>query len=326
MTTCTESIKVKGMICRRCEDIVAEALLRTRGVVGADASYWKGRAEVSYDPDIVSLPELEKAIDAAGYSVGGGGVSGIVVDIICLVSAAALVLFIMWIKASALPTAEAGASLGYVFLLGLFTSTHCVAMCGGIMLTQTTDQELGKIKIKRTRRGILASLSYNGGRVFSYTAAGAVFGAAGAVITYTVKIKSMVFTIAGSLVALIGLRMLEIIPGFRGLSLSRPKTCTRRGQPGKRFYSKPLVIGVLTGLMPCAPMQAMWLYSMSAGTAVSGALSMLIFALGTFPLMFVFGSLNSLISGKYIKYVLKAGAVLMLSLGVSMLISGVRLI
>lgn len=73
MTTLTYVLKIQGMICRQCEDIVETALLHTRGVVKADASYWKGIVSVEYDPEIISEEGLKKALKLAGYPAGSGG-------------------------------------------------------------------------------------------------------------------------------------------------------------------------------------------------------------------------------------------------------------
>ena len=326
MTTTTDTLKVQGMICRQCEDVVSTTLLYTRGVVDAKASYWKSSVDVTYDPDIVTEPELESAIERSGYPVGGGGVSGVVMDLICAAAVAFLVFAIMALKGTAIPKAKAGMSLGYIFVLGLITSTHCLGMCGGILLSQTTDaSNLADAAAKRSKRGIWASLAYNGGRVASYTLVGAIFGALGAVISYTMTVKSMVFTIAGILVAMIGIQMWGIIPGVRRLSPDLPSFCKLPEKQKKHLYGKPLIIGLLTGIMPCGAMSAMWMYAMSTGSAGTGAVSMLLFSLGTVPLMFIFGAVNAFISQRYIKYMLKASAVMVLALGISMLISGVKM-
>ena len=55
----------------------------------------------------------------------------------------------------------------------------------------------------------------------------------------------------------------------------------------------PLLVGLLTGLMPCGALYAAWLCAMSSGSAVRGALLMLAFALGTVPLMLLFASLGA---------------------------------
>lgn len=324
--TATGVIKVQGMICRACEEAVTGSLIRCRGVVNAAASYWKGQVTVEYDPEIVSRAQMEKQIELTGYGVGDPGVSGIAVDVVCLGLAAFIVWFLLNNTLVRVPEASAGMSYGYIFLIGLLTGTHCMGMCGGILLSQTTDAScLVNAGGKRGKRGAIASLAYNGGRVASYTALGAVFGAVGGVITYSMQTKSIVFTIAGLLVAVIGVGMWGIIPGFRRLSPDLPGFCSLPGKAKKSLYGKPLIIGLLTGLMPCGGLYAMWMYAMSTGSALSGALTMLCFALGTVPLLFLFGAVNSFLPRKWMKYILKLSAVLVVALGVKMLIKGLMM-
>lgn len=316
-------IPVQGMICRSCEDIVCTALLHTRGVINAKASYWRGSARVEYDSELTDLASIEKMLELSGYPAGKKGASGIVVDLICLAAAAALVLGITALKGSYVPKAEAGMSLGYMFLLGLISSTHCIGMCGGILLSQTTGaygEDAGRKKALR------ASLAYNGGRVASYTVIGGIFGAVGAAISYTATVKSMVFTLAGAVVALIGLQMWGILPFLRRLAPETPSFCKLPDNTKRRFYGKPLIVGLLTGIMPCGATAAMWFYAAGTGSFLTGAASMLLFALGTVPLMLVFGAVGAFVPRKYMKYMLKGSAVMVLALGVSMLISGVKMI
>ena len=192
------------MICRQCEDIVTEKLLHTRGVIDAKASYWKNRVSVSYDPDIVSVPELESALSGLA-TLRKRRRGGVLVDIICLAAMAGCSSLQVPAGAGDGTQAEAGAALGFILSSG-FTSTHCVGMCGGIMLSQTTDTSIADASARK-RRSLGAALCYNGGRVVTSVVVGAVFGALGAVITYTMTFKSILFTMAGALVLLIGLSM-----------------------------------------------------------------------------------------------------------------------
>lgn len=285
MTTTVLELNVSGMICRACEDAIADALLHTRGVISAQAHYWRSRVTITYDPDIVTEGTLRQVLTNTGYPPSAHGMGGVVVDLICL----ALVGVLYWglpklLMLVKVPALAENASLGLVFLVGLLTSTHCIGMCGGILLAQTTDT---RGVTDRSKRGLIASAAYNGGRVVSYTAVGAVCGALGAVITYTPNIKSMVFTVAGALVLLIGLRM--------------------------------------AGVMPCGALSTMWLYAMSSGSAARGALVMLVFSLGTVPLLFLFGALQSFLPRGWMKYIVKGSAVLVVTLGLSMLVKGIRL-
>lgn len=316
------NIKVRGMICRSCTDAVEETLLHRRGVINANVSYIKGLATVEFDPDIVSVSELENVIKRSGYDTGDKGLSAIAVDIICVLLTALLVWILQNGSLNPIPEAAYGAEASYIFLIGLMTSTHCVAMCGGILLSQTAGASLSG---KRSRF-ILPSLCYNGGRVLSYTALGAVFGALGTVISYTRDTKSMLFCVIGLVVLLMGINMWGLIPGLRALSPAQNGACSLPKKARLRFAKRPLIIGILTGLMPCGSMYAMWLLAMSAGSALEGAKIMLMFSLGTVPLMFVFGALNSFIPKKYTKYMLKLSAVLVTALGIKMLLNGISMI
>lgn len=237
MTTAVLELNVSGMICRACEDAIADALLHTRGVISAQAHYWRSRVTITYDPDIVTEDALRQVLTNAGYPPGAHGMGGVTVDLICL----ALVGVLYWgcrscscsCRSRRLPRMLRSASC----FVGLLTSTHCIGMCGGILLAQTTDAHG---VTGRSKRGLIASAAYNGGRVVSYTAVGAVCGALGAVITYTPNIKSMVFTVAGALVLLIGLRMAGILPGLRPSETELPGACSLNARTRRRFAGSRL--------------------------------------------------------------------------------------
>lgn len=88
-TTEILDMKLGGMVCPSCEDVIAAALLAERGVVDAGVSYYKSAARVKYDPAIVTPERLEQCVKNAGYGVGGGGLGGVAADAIC---AAAVIL------------------------------------------------------------------------------------------------------------------------------------------------------------------------------------------------------------------------------------------
>lgn len=315
MKTKTQELKIRGMICRSCVGEVEALLLHTRGVIRAKVSYLKGRAQLEYDPELVSLSDVQKRLAENGYQSGDRGLSGVALDGLCL----ALTLLLAWLLlGGSHHSMELGNSAGFgaAFLLGLMTSPHCLGMCGGILLGNCAQN----------RSPALASLAYNGGRILSYTAIGGIFGALGTVTAYSMSVKSMVFTMVGLVVVLIGLNLWGLLPGLGALIASQPSFCQLPTQTQKCFAGRPLLIGLLTGLMPCASLYAMWLHAVSGGSAVYGAESMLAFALGTAPLLFLFGALGALIPKKWNKYFLKASAVLATAMGLKMLITGLRML
>ena len=315
MKTETQELKIRGMICRSCVGEVEALLLHTRGVIRAKVSYLKGQAQLEYDPELVSLSDVQKRLAENGYQSGDRGLSGVALDGLCL----ALTLLLTWLLlGGSHHSMELGNSAGFgaAFLLGLMTSPHCLGMCGGILLGNCAQN----------RSPALASLAYNVGRILSYTAIGGIFGALGTVIAYSMSVKSMVFTMVGLAVILIGLNLWGLLPGLGALIASQPSFCQLPTQTQKCFAGRPLLIGLLTGLMPCASLYAMWLHAVSGGSAVYGAETMLAFALGTAPLLFLFGALGALIPKKWNKYFLKASAVLVTAMGLKMLITGLRML
>ena len=308
--------KISGMICPECEDEAASALLHTRGVISAEVSYRRAEARASYDPALTSPAGIDRALDAAGYPAGGNGRSGRIADAVGIFSAAVLVFLIPRLTALVhVPQAESGSAYSALFLIGLFTGVHCIGMCGGIMLTQSDGDG---------HSAAASAALYNAGRVISYAVMGAVFGALGNVISYDRAFKSMLFTLSGTAVVLVGLRMWGV-PFLRRLRAQLSPPCTLPSGVKRRAFGKPLAVGLATGLMPCGALSAMWLLSASAGSAAKGLLSMLAFALGTVPAMLAFGSLGALIPKRYSKYMLKASTVLIVALGIVLMMKGIRL-
>jgi hypothetical protein len=124
---------------------------------------------------------------------------------------------------------------------------------------------------------------------------------------------------------IMGVNMLGIFPQLRKLIPQMPKSLSRRVNAKKSKSNSPLIVGLLNGLMPCGPLQAMQLYALSTGNPISGAMSMLLFSLGTVPLMFGLGALSTTLGKKFTKQVMTAGAALVVLLGASMFMQGYSL-
>ena len=308
-------IRIRGMMCRSCVREVEELLLHTRGVLDTKVAYAKGTAALRYDPELVSLEEIEQRIRDGGYETGARTARDYALDGVCLALTALLTWLLLRDKAST-PALSEGAGFAAIFLAGLLTSPHCVGMCGGILLGHSAT----------SRSPAFASLSYNAGRVLAYTLVGAIFGALGTVISYTVSVKSMVFTMLGLAVALLGLNMWGLLPGLRSLFPEQNSACRLSADTRGRFAGRPLVIGLLTGVMPCGPLYAMWLHAITGGSAAYGAMSMLAFSLGTVPLMLLFGAVGSILPKKWNKVLLKGSAVIVVAMGMKMLIRGLLLL
>ena len=71
--------------------------------------------------------------------------------------------------------------------------------------------------------------------------------------------------------------------------------------------------------MPCGPLQAMQLVAVASGSVAAGALSMFFFAIGTVPLMLLFGLAAGTLLKKWRSKMLLAGSCLILLFSVYMI-------
>jgi len=228
------------------------------------------------------------------------------------------------------PTQLAESTIGYtaLFVLGLVTSVHCVAMCGGINLSQCIPEKANGSTAEPDRFSVLQpallrpAILYNSGRVISYTAVGFIVGALGSVISLSATTQGVLKLVAGTVMVIMGINMLGIFPWLRKLSPRMPKTPAHDLDTGTTSNRAPLFVGLLNGLMPCGPLQAMQIYALSTGSPLTGALSMLLFSLGTVPLMFGLGAISLTLGKRSSRRIVAVGAVLVVVLGLSMLSQG----
>lgn len=313
---------LEGMYCGECKDIIAAVLRNTLGIINADVSYARSCADITYDDEITDIEKIKSAIERVGYSATENRKDVWIRQFISLLLIAVLVfLFRTVFSHGMMPSAQAGMSYGFIFIIGLTTSFHCIGMCGGIMLSQTAvpDNRILDSKVKV----IVPAASYNVGRIISYTLIGAIVGAVGSVISVKASAKSMIFIVIGVLMVLIALQMMHIIPRFEKMPFSLPQSCQLPQSTRQKFATKPLFIGLLTGLMPCGALQSMQLYALSTGSAASGAAVMFFFSIGTVPLMLLLGGLSTLASKKFQKYMVRISGILISAFSISLIWKGI---
>ncbi|PRR85427.1 sulfite exporter TauE/SafE family protein [Clostridium luticellarii] len=218
-----------------------------------------------------------------------------------------------------LPRLGNHASYALLFAFGVLTSFHCVGMCGGITLSQTISKNETEVK----NIAFKPSLFYNIGRILSYTIVGGAVGGLGSILSLSGAFRGIVPIVGGVFMIIMAVNLLGIFKALRKINITVPSFVARKVRR-KNNYS-PIIVGLLTGLMPCGPLQIVQLYALGTKSVLLGAASMFFFSIGTVPLLFAFGVVNTLITKNFSKIILKASAVLVLSLGVVMVGRGLSL-
>lgn len=181
---------------------------------------------------------------------------------------------------------------GSVFVAGLLGSAHCAGMCGSFAcLASGGDASRGPQVLR-------SSLAYNGGRLLSYAALGALAGAAGAGLDRAGSVAGLVrpaAVAAGILLILWGLASLAAALGVRVPMLDVPPALASRVARAVRAVQerppmiRALAIGALSAALPCGWLYAFVATSAAAGSALGGGLTMAAFWAGTLPMMLAVG-------------------------------------
>ena len=149
MNTAKTMIKIGGMTCINCQSKIQRRLQKLRGVLSANVSWEKGEAGLSFDESLISLDEIKEEIEKLGYKVlEKQGKSRLFSGIFYLVLIALLFMILQntGLLNILVPSSLASSKMSYglLFVTGLLTSVHCLAMCGGINLSQSLPDNHNK--------------------------------------------------------------------------------------------------------------------------------------------------------------------------------------
>jgi uncharacterized protein len=337
------SFRVGGMYCANCQNIIEKELKKTAGIKKAAVNYRTGHASIAYDDTVIGFDKISAIIQELGYqAIEGQEKTSLQKTIPRIIGTLVIILalfmllrtFITSELAAAFPLAQEGMGYGMLLVIGLLTGVHCIAMCGGINLSQTlkkvnapadANSQANKSKPSFNFSLLLPGILYNSGRLVSYTAVGVLVGALGSAITLSGRFQGVVQLIAGVFMVIMGINMLGLFPVLRRFIPQIPKLFEKKTDERKSAHS-PLIVGFLNGFMPCGPLQAMQVYALSTGSPVKGGISMFLFCAGTIPLMFALGAASSALSGAkgqtFSRRVMQAGAILVAALGLVMFSNG----
>ena len=325
-----KTLKLAGLTCTSCETRIENKLIKIDGIQEVEVSFVTSILQIIYDADKISIEEIIKAIEKLDYGVKkditetnskvAKNPNNQLIIIGILIFGAYLIIK-NTIGFNFIPDINPNMGYGILFVVGLLTSLHCVAMCGGINLSVCVPYKFDKEETSKLAK-LKPSFMYNAGRVISYTIIGGIVGALGSVFSISNAGSAFITIFAGAFMVIMGLNMLNIFPWLRRINPHMPKIFATKIHNEKKNKG-PFVVGLLNGLMPCGPLQAMQLYALGTGSFIAGSLSMLAFSLGTVPLLFVFGALGSLLSSKFSKNMIKASAMLVIVLGFVMFTRGI---
>ncbi|MEN9848834.1 MAG: hypothetical protein RL368_1574 [Pseudomonadota bacterium] len=191
---------------------------------------------------------------------------------------------------------ENSAGLISAFLMGLLGSVHCFGMCGGIVGALTMGLPA---QLRQSPQQLLPYLlTYNIGRIASYSLAGALIGFLGGQFANALPMDSPHAIAKWFTTIFLIILGLYIGSWWQALSILEKwgSHLWRKIEPiGKRFLPvthpmQALGLGLVWGWLPCGLVYSALALALTSGSAFNGGALMFSFGLGTLPMLLAIGT------------------------------------
>ena len=205
------------------------------------------------------------------------------------------------------------------FTLGLLGSLHCALMCAPIAISLPGSPQRMKF--------VFGRIAYNFGRLSTYIFLGFIAMLVGKGL-FAIGAQRWVSIVIGAILAILAL----LPKSFGERSFAKPIYLFTGKVKSlfssfikKRTIFSMYVVGILNGFLPCGLVYMALATALAASDLVHGALFMLIFGLGTFPLMLVASLMGNLVKQSIRLKFNKAVPIFIFMMGCLLIVRGLNL-
>lgn len=205
-------------------------------------------------------------------------------------------------------------------VLGLLTGFHCIGMCGPIAIALPLNQ-----KSWGTR--IFSALLYNLGRTLTYATMGLIFGILGSGFSLAgfqrwISIAMGAFMIATVVFPQVNMALYHGKGDSKIMNGIKSKLSKYFSQAS---YKSLFITGMLTGLLPCGMVYMALAGAIAVGSLTGSIMFMVLFGLGTIPMMFLMSMLGNFASMKLKRFINKAIPYVVVIVGLLFILRGMEL-
>lgn len=206
------------------------------------------------------------------------------------------------------------------FILGLLGSLHCLGMCGPIAFMLPLNR-------KNQVTQFFQLMSYHSGRLTTYVLFGAVFGLLGRGFElFTFQQHLSVFTGVLMVAFILFPQLLKYFKLSKSINSFIFKIKSELGKELKQKKNNTFfMIGFLNGFLPCGLVYMAILGAIATHNAFSGSLYMLLFGIGTIPLMSTIVYAGKFTNASFYKYFKKLVPAFVVVIGVLFILRGLGL-
>ncbi len=328
-------VMIDGLTGKNSEHVIKNALKEVEGVKSVSVHHHRGTARVHYtsEPDWIALKqavsdagfylrrpdELPQGVEPASQKwLEIGGALLIIFAIYKLLQAFDIV--------SLAPSTSGALSLGGLFVIGLVAgASSCLAVTGGLLISLAAKHnELHQAETSWQKFKPL--LHFNLGRLVSYFVLGGLVGVLGQSITLSPKMAGYMSILVAFIMLYLALSILKIIPKG-SFPIRPPKRLSHwiHDLSESDHPAAPFALGAFTFFLPCGFTQSLQLVALASGSFMTGALTMLVFALGTLPSLLGLSTIASTAKGTTSRLFLRFAGTLVFILALVNLNSGFAL-
>ena len=205
--------------------------------------------------------------------------------------------------------------------IGLVGSLHCIGMCGPIAIALP----LGR---KSWWHRTLGGLTYNLGRILTYGLLGAVFGLLGQGIEMAGLQRWASILIGAAMILSVlfpalfkgKIKIEQFLFGYAGKMIGKFRKLF-----AIQSFPSLFLIGLLNGLLPCGLVYVAVAGALNTNSIPGGIVFMLLFGLGTLPVMLAIPLIGNLIGSGFRKKYQYLLSVLVVVLGILFVLRGLAL-
>jgi len=308
---------VKGMHCASCEILIEKKLLEIENVKSVEASTAKGEVLIEYDNERPSLHRLNEIFKKEGYVFSDRHQEPTnrfkAKEFLITVGIGLLIIIgfigLHKLGLSGLINVSSKSSLPVFFIFGLVAGiSSCAALVGGIILSMSKQWGELYADTDSTWKKFKPNLVFNAGRLISYGVFGAILGAIGSKLNFSLKFGPILVITVSVMMIFLAFQMFGV-RAFRKFQFTMPKFITRFIANESNFKGRymPFLMGAFTFFLPCGFTITAQGLALISGSAIQGGLIMLLFALGTLPMLLFVGlssvkfSQKSHLSNRFLK-------------------------
>jgi len=292
------TLYVSGMHCKACKVLIEDTLSEQPDLVSPSVSLQDGT--VTFSAPDTATPEayaerLTSLLKPHGYTVhverpAAAGKAPVHEWLWAILGAITVVTLIVLLdRANIASFANLSSdSLLTPFIVGLIASVStCLAVVGSLVLSVSATYA-------KEGAGWKPQALFHVGRLGGFLVLGAGLGALGSAFQIGIYGSQILSVLASVVMLFLGLHLLELTKKVGMFTMPESVSRATKNIATRAGMFAPVLIGASTFFLPCGFTQAMQVQALASGSLVSGALTMLIFALGTLPVLALlsFGSLD----------------------------------